>query len=47
MGACVGNEPAVSSLAGADLDGCPGVRIEADGAFWSLCVRDLMRLPRA
>jgi hypothetical protein len=41
MDACVGSEPAVSVLAGVDLDGCPGVRIEADGAFGSLCVRDL------
>jgi len=40
MGACVGSETAVTSLAGEDRDGSPGVRVEADGGYWFWRVRD-------
>jgi hypothetical protein len=30
----VGSETAVTSLADGDRDGCPGVKVEADGGNW-------------
>jgi hypothetical protein len=45
MDAYVGSETAVTSLAGVDRDGCPGVRVEADGGYWFWRVRDLTQLP--
>lgn len=37
----VGRRTAVSSLSGADAEGCPGVRVEADSGEWFWRVRDL------
>jgi len=45
MDAYDGSETAVTSPAGEDRDGCPGVRVEADGGYWFWRGGDLTQLP--
>ncbi len=45
MDSFVDQETTVTSLAGVDRDGCPGVKVEIDGGYWFWRVRDLTPLP--